>query len=204
MAQPDIKSCNQGCIHNAHICLHASGQDLLNWGCCWVIHYLEAADWVIQPRPQVNIQGIKLGVLQYILPHCVYTVEPLYHYELIHTGRPFKDSFSKAVVIMRSPLLTRASISLQQMAKTPRSKICNSILSQVSRSMFSSQKIDDKTDKSKQSSQNPSHPAFSFEGLGISPKLKIVVLGAIAVIGTMETIFWVKLGWAKISPSSEE
>lgn len=53
-------------------------------------------------------------------------------------------------------------------------------------------------------SENPSYPAFSFEGLGANRTVKYVVIGALSVLGTIESIFWAKTLQAKFWPSTEE
>jgi len=53
-------------------------------------------------------------------------------------------------------------------------------------------------------SENPSYPAFSLEGLGANRTVKYVVYGALSVLGTIETVFWVQTLWAKFSPSRED
>ena len=57
---------------------------------------------------------------------------------------------------------------------------------------------------STQVSGNPSYPAFSFKDLGASRTVKIIVIAGLSVIGTIESIFWIKAIWAKISPSPQE
>lgn len=52
-------------------------------------------------------------------------------------------------------------------------------------------------------SQNPSYPAFSFQGPGANRTIKVVVVACLTVIATIESIFWVKVLWTKISPASE-
>ena len=54
------------------------------------------------------------------------------------------------------------------------------------------------------SSQNPEYPSFSLKDLGANRACKIVVLVCLSVLGTMESIFWVKVGWAKFGPVGEE
>lgn len=54
------------------------------------------------------------------------------------------------------------------------------------------------------SPQNPSYLTFSFDGLGASRGVKVVVIAGLTVLGTMETIFWSKLLWAKFSPVPED
>lgn len=53
------------------------------------------------------------------------------------------------------------------------------------------------------SPQNPSYQTFSFDGLGASRGVKVVVVAGLTVLGTMETIFWSKFLWAKFSPVPE-
>jgi hypothetical protein len=85
-----------------------------------------------------------------------------------------------------------------------------SILSQTSRSTLSSRRAafstskDDKLQKTSSSSGNPSYPAFSFEGLGANRTIKVAVIACLTVVGTIESIFWTKALWAKISKSTEE
>ncbi|KAL6407015.1 putative cutinase transcription factor 1 protein [Ilyonectria robusta] len=43
--------------------------------------------------------------------------------------------------------------------------------------------------------QNPSYPAFSFEALGVSKNMKIVLLGILTIFGTIETWVWCKAIW---------
>lgn len=50
---------------------------------------------------------------------------------------------------------------------------------------------------------NPSYPAFSFQGLGANRTGKVVVIACLTVVATVESIFWVKVLWAKFSPSRE-
>ncbi|OCK98803.1 uncharacterized protein K441DRAFT_654176 [Cenococcum geophilum 1.58] len=79
------------------------------------------------------------------------------------------------------------------------------------RATFSSS-TDSKTQKvsphkpasSTQASGNPSYPTVSFKDLGASRTVKIAVIASLSVIGTIESIFWAKVIWAKISPSPQE
>jgi hypothetical protein len=50
---------------------------------------------------------------------------------------------------------------------------------------------------------NPSLPAFSFQGLGMSRTTKTVVLVAIGILGTVETVFWFKAGYRYFFPQVE-
>jgi hypothetical protein len=84
-----------------------------------------------------------------------------------------------------------------------------SALSQSSRSTLSSQRAafsTSKNDKPQKTppSGNPSYPAFSFEGLGANRTIKVTVIACLTVVGTIESIFWAKVLWAKMSKSPEE
>jgi len=89
-----------------------------------------------------------------------------------------------------------------------------STLSQSPSSSLSSQRAafsTSKTDKPQTppspgspSSGNPSYPAFSFEGLDANRTIKATVIACLTVVGTIESIFWAKVLWAKMSKSSEE
>lgn len=48
--------------------------------------------------------------------------------------------------------------------------------------------------------ENPSYPSFDFKELGASRIVKIVVIVAISIGGTMESIFWAQVLWAKFGP----
>ncbi|KAF4311830.1 hypothetical protein GTA08_BOTSDO12540 [Botryosphaeria dothidea] len=56
------------------------------------------------------------------------------------------------------------------------------------------QRSDAKND-SEQTSSNPDYPPFSFEALGISKNMKMVIIGLLSVFGTIETWFWCKAIW---------
>lgn len=38
-------------------------------------------------------------------------------------------------------------------------------------------------------------PVFEFKSLGLKGPVKVVVIAVVCVLGTIETIFWVKVGW---------
>ena len=48
------------------------------------------------------------------------------------------------------------------------------------------------------------YPAFSFQGLSTNSTVKIVVIAALSVFGTIESIFWAKVLWAWVSPPKIE
>ncbi|OJD16805.1 hypothetical protein AJ78_03048 [Emergomyces pasteurianus Ep9510] len=53
---------------------------------------------------------------------------------------------------------------------------------------------------------NPEFPTLSFAGLGLSRNMKILVLGLVGVLGTIETWFWCKAIWRwwKGAPEDED
>jgi hypothetical protein len=46
----------------------------------------------------------------------------------------------------------------------------------------------------------PAH-SFSFKDLGANRTVKIVVITVLMIFGTLESIFWVKVLWAKFGPA---
>ncbi|KAL6243112.1 hypothetical protein RBB50_010212 [Rhinocladiella similis] len=50
---------------------------------------------------------------------------------------------------------------------------------------------------------DPSYPSFSFAGLGASRTVRITVVAALGVLGTIETVFWAKALWRYFYPSTE-
>ena len=54
------------------------------------------------------------------------------------------------------------------------------------------------------SSPNHSHPTSSLRELGANRTVKIVVVGCISVLATIESIFWAKVAWAKFGPEKEK
>lgn len=53
-------------------------------------------------------------------------------------------------------------------------------------------------------SSEPSYPAFSLRDLGANRATKITVLVCLSILGTMETIFYAKMLWAKMGWGGEE
>ena len=51
---------------------------------------------------------------------------------------------------------------------------------------------------SKPSAPDPCHPKFSLRDLGANRAAKATVLVCLAVLGTMETVFWAKVLWAQM------
>ncbi|KAF2806447.1 uncharacterized protein BDZ99DRAFT_466021 [Mytilinidion resinicola] len=52
--------------------------------------------------------------------------------------------------------------------------------------------------------KNPSFGGASLKELGATRTVKIVVIIALTIAGTAESIFWAKVLWAKFAPSSED
>lgn len=119
---------------------------------------------------------------------------------------------------MPSTILPMRAISSRQMPRRMMLLHHDSTLFSASRATFFSQRasLNASKDKAPQnatvhkqyssapSSENPSDMAFSFKDLGASRGVKIVVLTALTVFGTIESVFWAKVLWAKISPAPEE
>lgn len=61
-----------------------------------------------------------------------------------------------------------------------------------------------KTKPAESQMPNPSYPAFSLKDLDMKRGTKFFVIACLSVLGTMETVFWVKVIWAKLSPPLEE
>ena len=51
---------------------------------------------------------------------------------------------------------------------------------------------------SEPSSPDPSHPKFTLRDLGANRAAKATVLVCLSILGTMETVFWAKVLWAKM------
>ncbi|KAF2843211.1 hypothetical protein M501DRAFT_994067 [Patellaria atrata CBS 101060] len=58
--------------------------------------------------------------------------------------------------------------------------------------------------KEEQTSGNPELPSFSFKDLGATKTVRYVVIVAIAIGATIESIFWVKVGWRWLYPAQED
>jgi hypothetical protein len=112
----------------------------------------------------------------------------------------------------------RATMPWRQMAWKAARKYPTSTLSLERQSAFYSQRASLSTGRkdafpkepllkpasSTSQSQNPAYSAFSFENLGANRTTKVVVIVCLTVAGTIESILWVKVLWAKISPSPKE
>lgn len=52
-------------------------------------------------------------------------------------------------------------------------------------------------------SSNPELPRIKFSDLGASPAVKYTLYAVLGVLGTMETIFYAKVGWRWLYPPVE-
>ena len=115
-------------------------------------------------------------------------------YHLLNTASK-KNNVSAAYIAWRSIL----NSSISTLSQSPSSALSSQ------RAAFSTSKNDkpQKTPPSpgNPSSGNPSYPAFSFEGLGANRTIKVTVIACLTVVGTIESIFWAKVLWAKMSKS---
>ena len=50
----------------------------------------------------------------------------------------------------------------------------------------------------------PTNPSFSLEDLGANRTVRVVVMASLSIIATMESLFWIKVAWAKFGPSKED
>jgi hypothetical protein len=53
-------------------------------------------------------------------------------------------------------------------------------------------------------SENSELPSFSFKDLGANRTVKIVVIVALTIGGTAESVFWAQMLWAKFGPEKKE
>lgn len=54
------------------------------------------------------------------------------------------------------------------------------------------------------SSEPPANPSFSLQDLGANRTVRVVVVASLSIIATMESMFWIRVGWAKFGQSKEE
>ncbi|KAF2458302.1 hypothetical protein BDY21DRAFT_342118 [Lineolata rhizophorae] len=58
--------------------------------------------------------------------------------------------------------------------------------------------------KSSPSESDPETPSFSFKDLGATKTTRVVVYGALMVVGTAETVTWGTWAWRKFGPKNED
>ena len=77
---------------------------------------------------------------------------------------------------------------------------------QIPQRAFSTQKLSPSPSPSPNHGQEVSHemPKINWKDLGASRAVKIVVIIALSIVGTMETIFYVKLFMKKFFPDEEK
>ncbi|KAI5806046.1 hypothetical protein EDC01DRAFT_777935 [Geopyxis carbonaria] len=51
--------------------------------------------------------------------------------------------------------------------------------------------------------ENPSYPTFTLKGLGANRTVKVVVVAALTVMATAETVFWGRVVWGKWGPKGD-
>ena len=123
---------------------------------------------------------------------------------------PFVNAWSNMLALFRS-LPKRLLISLRQKTSRPRSGHVHSplVTLHVPPATFSAQRAllsgqpDTKSQQSNSAnSGNTSFPTLNFADLRASRAVKITVLAALGVFGTIETIFWARALWQYLSPLS--
>lgn len=123
---------------------------------------------------------------------------------------------------MNLPALRQGALSLQQRAPASRlrlpkirtsqserhlvinstSTVAIRVLSTVRRNKSSSAKTD--PGQKLHRTDQPEIPTASFGELGASKTVKIVVIVVLSIFGTMESIFWIKVLWAKFGPAPKD
>lgn len=107
---------------------------------------------------------------------------------LLASGRPVqKQSMGGGLLRIPNGVQYRARFSQPVMVRVA----LNSRTFSSHQPFRSEQKPVDKTQHNSQG--NPSLPAFSLDGLGISKNMKIALIGILCIFGTMET--WVYCKW---------
>jgi hypothetical protein len=130
--------------------------------------------------------------------------------------KQFSNMYLQGTVLNPRTSSCKSFMSLQQFAMLRRSALThrNSNLLSARRFAFYSQRArlsSGRNDASQKAplhkpaasaslSQNTSYPAFSAQGLGANRTIKVVAITCLTVAATMESIFWVKVLWAKVSP----
>ena len=95
-----------------------------------------------------------------------------------------KDQRTQASILANRPLLTQGRLRSDQ-AKDTGNRAQKGLGSRI------------------RSPQDPEIPAFSLKDLGANRATKTVVVIALSVLATMESIFWIKVGWRRFGPSTE-
>ena len=92
---------------------------------------------------------------------------------------------TQAFVLANRSFITQSRLRSDQANKTPRSAHSD-IQSRIP------------------SPQEPEYPTFSLKDLGANRATKTVVVIALSVLATMESIFWIKVGWRRFGPRTED
>ncbi|KAF2490076.1 hypothetical protein BU16DRAFT_531416 [Lophium mytilinum] len=77
-------------------------------------------------------------------------------------------------------------------------------MSSSQRAKFSTTKPTSDTDSKPPKLKNPSFGGASLKELGANRTVRIVVIIALTIAGTAESIFWAKVLWAKFGPSPKD
>ncbi len=111
-----------------------------------------------------------------------------------------EEGQSPLLSIMRSSIHHQVALHLRYQPSKHSSPSQSLLLPTINRSLFSQKPDRPASDLP----SKPSFPAASFKDLGASRTVKVVVIVCLWIIGTMESITWGRLLWAKFSPSVEE
>src|SRR6201746_620333 len=113
---------------------------------------------------------------------------------------PLQISPRTAVSLYKHTLGSRLRASSRQLCRPPQKPTNTSAtkvrsLSTTKRNGSSSIKTG--SDKKRPFDDQVEPPKISFSALGASRPVKVVVIAALAIVGTMESIFWMRVLWEK-------
>ena len=128
------------------------------------------------------------------------------------TSYPTQSATKRSIMLL--PLVSRATSSVQQalphrIAKRirpqsptyPPPSTPRLITSQTENSSNGSLQA---PRRPSESSEPPANPSFSLQDLGANRTVRVVVVASLSIIATMESMFWIRVGWAKFGQSKEE
>jgi hypothetical protein len=98
-------------------------------------------------------------------------------------------------------ILAKAVSSIRPTTLSPVVRLNNLPRYQKTRYSTSKDGPSSKTPPTPPHNGNPSFGAANWKELGGSRTVKIVVITALTIAGTVETIFWTKVLWAKFGPA---
>lgn len=120
---------------------------------------------------------------------------------------PLQISPRAAVSLYKHTFRPRLRASSSQLRRPPQ-KLANTSaatvrsLSTTKRNGASSPQTG--SDKKRPFDDQVEPPKMSFSDLGASRPVKVVVIVALAIVGTMESIFWMRVLWEKFGPAPKE